>query len=37
MKDGLLKIKFGFNEPKEIEGVKIEVKWCLTILKKTIG
>jgi HSP20 family molecular chaperone IbpA len=26
MKDGLLKIKFGFNEPKEIEGVKIEVK-----------
>ena len=26
MKDGLLKIKFGFNEPKEIEGVKIEIK-----------
>jgi molecular chaperone IbpA len=26
MKDGILKIKFGFNEPKEIEGVKIEVK-----------
>jgi molecular chaperone IbpA len=26
MKDGILKIKFGFKEPKEIEGVKIEVK-----------
>jgi molecular chaperone IbpA len=26
MKDGLLKIKFGFKEPKEVEGVKIEVK-----------
>jgi molecular chaperone IbpA len=26
MKDGLLKIKFGFNEPKEIEGVKINIK-----------
>ena len=26
MKDGLLKIKFGFNEPKEIEGVKIDIK-----------
>jgi molecular chaperone IbpA len=26
MKDGLLKIKLGLNEPKEIEGVKIEVK-----------
>jgi hypothetical protein len=25
MKDGLLKIKFGFNEPKEIEGIKVEV------------
>jgi len=26
MKDGLLKIKFGYKEPKEIEGVKIDVK-----------
>ena len=26
MKDGLLKIKFGYNEPKELEGVKIDVK-----------
>jgi molecular chaperone IbpA len=26
MKDGILKIKFGFKELKEIEGVKIEVK-----------
>jgi len=26
MKDGLLKIKFGFNEPKEIKGIKVEVK-----------
>ena len=26
MKDGILKIKFGFNEPKEIEGVKIDIK-----------
>ena len=26
MKDGLLKIKFGFIEPKEIEGVKINIK-----------
>ena len=26
MKDGLLKIKLGFNEPKEIEGVKIDIK-----------
>jgi molecular chaperone IbpA len=26
MKDGLLKIKFGFKEPKEVEGVKVEVK-----------
>jgi molecular chaperone IbpA len=26
MKDGILKIKFGFKEPKEIEGIKIEVK-----------
>jgi molecular chaperone IbpA len=26
MKDGLLKIKFGYNEPKEIEGVKIDIK-----------
>jgi molecular chaperone IbpA len=26
MKDGLLKIKFGFNEPKDIDGVKINVK-----------
>jgi hypothetical protein len=27
MKDGLLKIKFGFNEPKEIKGIKVEVKY----------
>ena len=26
MKDGLLKIKLGYKEPKEIEGIKIEVK-----------
>ena len=26
MKDGLLKIKLGFKEPKEVEGVKVEVK-----------
>jgi molecular chaperone IbpA len=26
MKDGLLKIKLGLNEPKEIEGVKIDIK-----------
>ena len=26
MKDGILKIKFGFKEPKEIEGVKINIK-----------
>ena len=26
MKDGLLKIKFGYNEPKEIEGFKIDIK-----------
>ena len=26
MKDGILKIKFGFKEPKEIEGVKIDIK-----------
>jgi molecular chaperone IbpA len=26
MKDGLLKIKFGFNEPKDFEGVKIDIK-----------
>ena len=26
MKDGLLKIKLGFKEPKEIEGVKVDVK-----------
>jgi molecular chaperone IbpA len=26
MKDGLLKIKFGYNEPKDIEGVKIDIK-----------
>ena len=26
MKDGLLKIKLGYNEPKEIEGVKIDIK-----------
>jgi molecular chaperone IbpA len=26
MKDGLLKIKLGLNEPKEVEGIKIEVK-----------
>ena len=26
MKDGILKIKFGYNEPKEIEGVKINIK-----------
>jgi len=37
MKDGLLKIKFGFKEPKEVEGVKIEVKWCLTTKKKLTG
>jgi hypothetical protein len=37
MKDGLLKIKFGFNEPKEIKGIKVEVKWCLTTRKKIIG
>jgi len=26
MKDGLLKVKLGYNEPKELEGVKIDVK-----------
>jgi len=26
MKDGLLKIKLGLNEPKEIEGIKIDIK-----------
>lgn len=26
MKDGLLKVKFGYKEPKEIEGFKVEVK-----------
>jgi molecular chaperone IbpA len=26
MKDGILKIKFGFKEPKEIEGIKINIK-----------
>ena len=26
MKDGLLKIKLGYNEPKEIEGFKIDIK-----------
>ena len=26
MKDGLLKIKLGFKKPKEVEGVKVEVK-----------
>jgi len=26
MKNGLLKIKLGLNEPKEIEGVKIDIK-----------
>ena len=26
MKDGLLKIKLGYKEPKEIEGIKVEVK-----------
>jgi len=26
MKDGLLKIKLGLNEPKDIEGVKIDIK-----------
>ena len=26
MENGLLKIKLGFNEPKEIEGVKIDIK-----------
>ena len=26
MKDGLLKIKLGYNEPKEIEGLKIDIK-----------
>ena len=26
MKDGLLKIKFGFKEPKDFEGVKIDIK-----------
>jgi molecular chaperone IbpA len=26
MKDGLLKIKLGFNEPKDFEGVKIDIK-----------
>jgi len=26
MKDGLLKIKLGFKEPKEVEGVKVDVK-----------
>jgi len=26
MKDGLLKIKLGLNEPKEIEGLKIDIK-----------
>jgi len=26
MKDGILKIKFGFKEPKEIEGVKIDIR-----------
>ena len=24
--DGLLKVKLGYNEPKELEGVKIDVK-----------
>ena len=26
MKDGLLKIKIGFKEPKDFEGVKIDIK-----------
>jgi molecular chaperone IbpA len=26
MKDGLLKIKLGYKEPKEIEGIKIDIK-----------
>jgi molecular chaperone IbpA len=26
MKDGLLKIKLGYKEPKEIEGVKVDIK-----------
>jgi molecular chaperone IbpA len=26
MKDGLLKIKLGFKEPKEVEGVKVDIK-----------
>jgi len=26
MKDGILKIKLGFKEPKEIEGIKINIK-----------
>jgi hypothetical protein len=26
MVDGLLKIKLGFKKPKEVEGVKVEVK-----------
>jgi molecular chaperone IbpA len=26
MKDGLLKIKLGFNEPNEIQGIKIDIK-----------
>jgi molecular chaperone IbpA len=26
MKDGLLKIKLGYKEPKEIEGIKVDIK-----------
>jgi hypothetical protein len=26
MVDGLLKIKLGFKKPKEVEGIKVEVK-----------
>jgi hypothetical protein len=37
MKDGLLKIKLGYNEPKEIDSIKIEVKWYLIHKMKLIG
>ena len=26
MKDGLLKIKLGYKEPKEVEGIKVDIK-----------
>jgi hypothetical protein len=37
MVDGLLKIKLGFKKPKEVEGIKVEVKWCLTTRKNLTG